>query len=136
VEFWLARDLQHLLGCAEWRNFTAVIIKAKTACEVSRHAVSDHFVDVNKMVDLGSGTQREFATEITIINTREHGLATENAISREHITNNQAVRKTLLERGIRPESLPAALRREKGRTSPYLGGQEGPQESRHARLVE
>jgi DNA-damage-inducible protein D len=36
-----------------------VIIKAKTACEVSGHSVSDHFVDVNKMVDLGSGSQRE-----------------------------------------------------------------------------
>ncbi|MDX8399441.1 MAG: DNA damage-inducible protein D [Gallionellaceae bacterium] len=59
VEFWLARDLQHLLGYSEWRNFSAVISKAKTACEVSGHAVSDHFVDVNKMVDLGSGGQRE-----------------------------------------------------------------------------
>jgi len=59
VEFWLARDLQHLLGYMEWRNFTAVVTKAKTACEVSGHAVSDHFVDVNKMVDLGSGSQRE-----------------------------------------------------------------------------
>ncbi len=27
-------------------------------------------------------------------------------ISREHVTNNEAVRKTLLQRGIRPESLP------------------------------
>ena len=34
VEFWLARDLQYLLGYAEWRNFTAVIIKAKIACEM------------------------------------------------------------------------------------------------------
>ena len=59
IEFWLARDLQHLSGYAEWRNFTAVISKAKTACEVSEHSISDHFVDVNKMVDLGSGTQRE-----------------------------------------------------------------------------
>lgn len=231
VEFWLARDLQHLLGYAEWRNFTAVITKAKTACEVSQHAVSNHFVDVNKMVDLGSGGKREveelmlsryacyliaqngdprkqeiafaqtyfaiqtrraelieqrilaaervsarkkltetekelsqviyeqtggnqdfalirskgdqalfgkstqsmksqwkvpdnrpladfaptiilkakdFATEITIFNSREHGLTSEDAISSEHSTNNQAVRKTLLERGIRPESLPAA----------------------------
>ena len=59
VEFWLARDLQHLLGYSEWRNFTSVVSKAKTACEVSGHAISDHFVDVNKMVDLGSGSQRE-----------------------------------------------------------------------------
>jgi len=231
IEYWLGRDIQHLLGYTEWRNFTAVITKAKTACEVSQHAISDHFVDVNKMVDLGSGSQREvddimltryacyliaqngdskkleiafaqtyfaiqtrraelieqrlleaervsarkkltatekelsqviyeqtggnqdfalirskgdnalfgkstqamkahwkvpdnrpladfaptiilkakdFAMEITIFNAREHKLASEKAISREHITNNEAVRKTLLERGIRPESLPAA----------------------------
>lgn len=229
VEFWLARDLQYLLGYTEWRNFSAVISKAKVACEVSGHPVSDHFVDVNKMVDLGSGSQREvedlmltryacyliaqngdpkkpeiafaqtyfavqtrkaelieqrlleaervsarkkltatekelsdviyeqtggsfalirskgdralfgkttqsmksqwkvpdnrpladfaptiilkakdFATEITIFNARQHRMKTEGAISEEHITNNEAVRKTLLERGIRPERLPAA----------------------------
>ena len=231
IEYWLARDLQHLLGYAEWRNFTAVVTKAKTACEVSNYAISDHFVDVTKMVDLGSGSQREvddimltryacyliaqngdprkqeiafaqtyfaiqtrraelieqrlldaervsarkklteterelskviyehtdgnrnfasirskgdqalfgkstqamkaqwkvpdnrpladfaptiilkakdFATEITIFNSRERNLTTEGAISSEHVTNNQAVRNTLLERGIRPESLPAA----------------------------
>jgi DNA-damage-inducible protein D len=231
TEYWLARDLQHLLGYAEWRNFGLVISRAKVACEVSGHPVSDHFVDVNKMVDLGSGSQREvddlmltryacyliaqngdskkqeiafaqtyfavqtrraelieqrlldaerisarkkltttekelsdvifeqagnnqdfalirskgdhalfgkstqamkaqwkvpdtrpladfaptiilkakdFATEITIFNARQHHLGTERAISKEHITNNEAVRKTLLERGIRPESLPPA----------------------------
>jgi DNA-damage-inducible protein D len=54
VEYWLGRDLQHLLGHTEWRNFTAVLSKAKTACELSGHKVADHFVDVNKMVDLGS----------------------------------------------------------------------------------
>lgn len=58
VEFWLARDLQHLLGYTEWRNFTAVILKAKTACEVSGHAIEDHFVEVTKMVGLGSGSRR------------------------------------------------------------------------------
>jgi DNA-damage-inducible protein D len=231
VEFWLARDLQYLLGYSEWRNFNTVISKAKVACEVSGHPTSDHFVDVNKMVELGSGSQREvdalmltryacyliaqngdpkkqeiafaqtyfavqtrkaelieqrlleaervsarkkltttekelsdviyeqtggnqnfalirskgdqalfgkttqamksqwkvpdnrpladfaptiilkakdFATEITIFNARQHQMKTEGAISREHITNNEAVRKTMLERGIRPESLPAA----------------------------
>ena len=231
IEYWLARDLQHLLGYTEWRNFLAVISKAKTACEVSGHRITDHFVDVNKMVDLGSGSQRDvedmmltryacyliaqngdpkkeeiafaqtyfaiqtrraelieqklleservtarkkltetekelssvifeqtggnqdfalirskgdhalfgkstqamkaqwkvpdsrpladfaptiilkakdFAAEITIYNAREHNMATERAISVEHITNNDAVRRTLLERGIRPESLTPA----------------------------
>ena len=231
VEFWLARDVQHLLGYSEWRNFMSVVSRAKTACEISNHPISDHFVEVTKMVDLGSGSQREvddimltryacyliaqngdpkkqeiafaqtyfaiqtrraelieqrlleaervsarkkltttekelsqviyeqtggnqdfalirskgdqalfgkstqamkthwkvpdsrpladfaptiilkakdFATEITIFNTREHQLGTERAISNEHISNNEAVRKTLLERGIRPESLPPA----------------------------
>ncbi len=231
VEFWLARDLQFLLGYTKWDNFLNVITKAKTACEVSGHEVPDHFADVGKMVDLGSGSQREvddliltryasyliaqngdprkpevafaqtyfalqtrkaelieqrlleaervaarrklattekelsdliyeqtggnqnfaiirskgdhalfakttqamktqwkvpdnrpladfaptiilkakdFATEITIFNAKQHLMATEEAVSREHITNNQVVRNTLLERGIRPESLPPA----------------------------
>jgi len=59
TEFWFARDLQGLLGYTEWRNFNTVIAKAKTACEGSGHAVLNHFVDVNKMVGLGSGSQRE-----------------------------------------------------------------------------
>ena len=229
IEYWLARDLQHLLGYEEWRNFVQVISKAKVACELSKNAVADHFVDVDKMVKLGSGSERkiedvmltryacyliaqngdprkekiafaqtyfalqtrraelieerileqkrlsvrkkltqtekelsqviyeqtrqdrnfaiirskgdqalfgkntqqmkahwkvpnnraladfaptiilkakDFAAEITIHNARENNMNSEAAISGEHVTNNQAVRNTLIERGIRPESLP------------------------------
>ncbi len=229
VEYWLARDIQHLLGYAKWDNFLNVLSKAKTACEVSGQDIRDHFADVGKMVDLGSGSRREiddvmltrfacyliaqngdpskpeiafaqsyfaiqtrraelieqrmlaverlharrkltetekelsslifeqtggnqdfalirskgdgalfgrstqamkaqwrvpdgrpladfaptiilkakdFATEITIFNARAHAMKTERSISAEHVTNNEAVRRTLLDRGIRPESLP------------------------------
>jgi DNA-damage-inducible protein D len=51
---------------------------------------------------------KDFATEITIFNAREHGMKSEREISTEHITNNKAVLNTLLERGIRPETLPPA----------------------------
>lgn len=231
IEFWIARDLQYLLGYAEWRNFTAVITKAKIACEMSQHAVSDHFVDVNKTIKMPKGAEKDvedimlsryacyliaqngdprkqeiafaqtyfaiqtrraelieqrlleaerisarkkltvtekelsqviyeqtggnqdfalirskgdhalfgkstqamklqwqvpdnrpladfaptiilkakdFAAEITIFNAKQNRLTSERAISSEHVTNNEAVRKTLLERGIRPESLPAS----------------------------
>lgn len=231
TECWLARDLQYLLGYTKWDNFLNVVSKAKTACEISGHDVKDHFADVGKMVDLGSGSQREvddlmltryacyliaqngdpkkeavafaqtyfalqtrraelieqrlleaervsarhkltktekelsgviyeqtggnqdfalirskgdhalfgkstqamkatwkvpasrpladfaptiilkakdFATEITIHNARAHRLDSEKAIAHEHVTNNEAVRKTLLNRGIRPEHLPPA----------------------------
>ena len=52
IAYWMARDLQKLLDYSEWRNFLLVIEKAKTACLNSKQNVSDHFVDVNKMIDL------------------------------------------------------------------------------------
>ena len=229
VEFWLARDLQSPLGYEEWRNFQKVISKAKIACESSGHEVSDHFVDVNKTIDMPKGAQKtiddymltryacyliaqngdprkeaiafaqtyfavqtrkleiiekrllelervtarkkladtekelsgiifeqtkegknfciirskgdkalfgyttvqmkkrwkikkgrtladfaptiilkakDFATEITIFNAKANQMKTVHEISNEHITNNQSVRKTLIERGIRPENVP------------------------------
>lgn len=229
IEFWFARDLQHLLGYTEWRNFNLVITKAKTACEVTDNLIADHFVDVNKTIAMPKGASKEipdmmltryacyliaqngdprkeaiafaqnyfamqtrkyelvakridewerlqarqkltlsekelseliyertgndrnfgtirskgdralfnrttqqmknqlgvpkgraladflptitikakdFATEITVFNTKEKGLHTEQQISREHITNNKGVRDILLQRGIKPEELP------------------------------
>lgn len=231
IEFWLARDLQSLLGYSKWDNFLNVVSKARTACEVSGHETADHFADVGKTIAMPKGAEKEvpdimltryacyliaqngdpkkqeiafaqtyfaiqtrkaelieqrlleaervsarkkltltekelsdmiyqqtggnqnfalirskgdhalfgkntqamksqwsvpdnrpladfaptiilkakdFATEITLFNAQEHQMRTETAISKEHITNNEAVRKTLLERGIRPENLPPA----------------------------
>ena len=57
-EYWYARDLQEILEYSEWRNFSKIIEKAKSACETSGHAVQSEFVDVNKLVDVGANLQR------------------------------------------------------------------------------
>jgi len=59
VECWFARDLQILLNYKEWRNFLKVIDKAKISCKNSKQEIFNHFVDVNKMVKVGSGANRE-----------------------------------------------------------------------------
>ena len=59
IEYWLARELQELLGYSEWRNFLNAVNKAKESCETTGEDVSDHFVDVNKMIELGKGGKRE-----------------------------------------------------------------------------
>jgi len=57
-EYWLARELSDTLDYTEWRNFTKVIDKARLACKNSGFDIDDHFVEVNKMVEIGSGTSR------------------------------------------------------------------------------
>ncbi|NML20289.1 DNA damage-inducible protein D [Pseudoflavitalea sp. G-6-1-2] len=59
VECWSARDLQDILGYSRWENFTRAIDKAKKSCEAALEKVSNHFRDITKMVELGSGSQRE-----------------------------------------------------------------------------
>ncbi len=58
-EFWLARELQSVLGYLRYENFLKVIEKAKIACTNSGFNVVDHFLDVTKMVYIGSGAERE-----------------------------------------------------------------------------
>lgn len=88
VECWSARELQEILGYTKWSNFQNVIEKARDACKNAGAKVLDHFADIGKMVELGSGSQRE--------------------VDDEHVDNNLAVRKMLLNRGVKPETLPAA----------------------------
>lgn len=58
-EFWYARALAKVLDYSDYRNFVAVIEKAKKACEVSNQNAADHLVEVTEMVSIGSGAQRE-----------------------------------------------------------------------------
>ncbi len=58
VECWSARDLQHLLGYSKWENFEKVIQKAKDACTNAGMKIEDHFPEVRKMVEIGSGSER------------------------------------------------------------------------------
>lgn len=59
TECWSARELQQLLGYSLWQNFCKVIAKAKESCQNVGQEISDHFIDVNKMVTIGSGAERE-----------------------------------------------------------------------------
>ena len=59
IECWSARELQEIFKYSDWRNFIKVIDKAKQSSENAGESISNHFVDVNKMVEIGSGTSRQ-----------------------------------------------------------------------------
>jgi DNA-damage-inducible protein D len=59
AEYWLARDLQGLLGYSSWQTFSGVIERAITACENSGQHSEDHFRGIPKMIGVGKGAQRE-----------------------------------------------------------------------------
>ena len=61
LEYWYARDLMVLLGYSKWDNFVKVVEKAVISCDNSGIDSKNHFADVGKMVDIGSGTKREIA---------------------------------------------------------------------------
>ncbi len=85
IECWSARELQIILGYAQWRNFENAIGKAKMSCESSGNAVSDHFAEVGKMIDLGKGAQRELTdyalTRYACYLIAQNGDSTKNEIA-------------------------------------------------------
>ena len=58
-EYWLARELQSVLEYSRWENFRKAIDRAQKACSNTGFQVQDHFREVTKMVQLGSGAKRE-----------------------------------------------------------------------------
>ena len=58
-EYWYARELQVVLDYKEWRKFENVISKAMDACKNSGVNNLDHFVGAAKMVQIGSGAERQ-----------------------------------------------------------------------------
>ena len=59
IECWSARDLQEILGYAQWRNFQNAIEKAKESCENAGEETVNHFQEVKRVVDLANGATRE-----------------------------------------------------------------------------
>ncbi len=64
IEYWEARELMPLLGYDQWRNFEAVIEKAKEACKNSEQEIKYHFVGVSKMIKIAKNTPRETGREV------------------------------------------------------------------------
>lgn len=59
IEFWYAREIMATLGYDRWENFSKVIHKASIACETAGGEVTNHFRGVTKMVQIGSGAERQ-----------------------------------------------------------------------------
>jgi len=59
IECWSARELQIILGYSKWDNFKNVIEKAKKSCEKAGELTKNHFADIGKMVEIGSGVEKE-----------------------------------------------------------------------------
>ncbi len=58
LEYWLARDLQVLLGYDRWENFQNAVDKAKISCEKAKQQLSDHFCDTLNTYTSGKGATK------------------------------------------------------------------------------
>jgi DNA-damage-inducible protein D len=76
-EYWESRDLAEVLEYTQYRNFEAVIEKAKLSCFNSGHRIDDHFAGISKMVEIGSGATREI--KVTLLSRYACYLAIQNA---------------------------------------------------------
>ena len=59
IECWSARDLQTLLGYAQWRNFELIIQKAKVSCSSVGENIAYHFADVSKTIPMPKGVEKQ-----------------------------------------------------------------------------
>ncbi len=82
-EYWESRDLSQVLEYTQYRNFEAVIEKAKLACFNSGHRIEDHFADVSTMVEIGSGATREI--KVTLLSRYACYLVIQNADPKKEI---------------------------------------------------
>lgn len=82
-EYWESRDLAEVLEYTQYRNFEAVIEKAKLACFNSGYRIEDHFADISKMVEIGSGASREI--KVTLLSRYACYLIIQNADPKKEI---------------------------------------------------